>query len=113
MKPIYVYALKSLVRNYIYVGMTDNLDRRIIQHNNGENRSTKAYRTFVLILQEEFPSRIEARKREKFLKAGSGNSIFKLSPFGILDSRESHFFGIRWLGHLILHLDEEQIGNLL
>ena len=75
--PIYVYAIKSLVRNYIYVGMSDNVDRRLKQHNRGENKSTKPYKPFVLILTEIFPSRIEARKREKFLKAGSGKKYLK------------------------------------
>jgi putative endonuclease len=74
---IYVYAIKSLVRNYIYVGMTDNVDRRLKQHNHGENKSTKPYKPFELILTETFPSRIEARKREKFLKAGSGKKFLK------------------------------------
>jgi putative endonuclease len=34
----YVYAIKSLTRNYIYVGMTNDIERRVIEHNNGENR---------------------------------------------------------------------------
>ena len=77
MKLIYVYAIRSLVRNYIYVGMSDNVERRLKQHNNGENKSTKPYAPFVLILTEEYPSRVEARKREKFLKAGSGKKYLK------------------------------------
>jgi putative endonuclease len=77
MKPIYVYAIRSLVRSYIYVGMSDNVERRLKQHNNGENKSTKPYAPFVLILVEEYPSRFEARKREKFLKAGSGKKYLK------------------------------------
>ncbi|WP_346239150.1 GIY-YIG nuclease family protein [Niabella insulamsoli] len=49
---IIVYAIKSTFRNYIYVGMTDNLERRLRQHNNGENRSTKAYKPFTLLYTE-------------------------------------------------------------
>ena len=45
----YVYAIQSLVRKYIYVGLTEVVERRIGQHNNGENRSTKAYKPFKLI----------------------------------------------------------------
>jgi putative endonuclease len=77
MKPTYVYVIRSLVRSYIDVGMSDNVERRLKQHNNGENKSTKPYKSFQLILVEEFPSRIEARKREKFLKAGSGKKYLK------------------------------------
>ncbi len=32
---IYVYAIKSLSRQYIYIGLTNNLDRRIQEHNKG------------------------------------------------------------------------------
>jgi putative endonuclease len=73
----HVYAIKSLSRNYIYVGMTNNLERRLNEHDNGENRSTKAYRPFVLVCTEEFRSREEARKREKFLKSGVGKEYLK------------------------------------
>jgi len=45
----YVYAIKSLERVYIYVGMTSNVERRINEHNKGKNRSTKAYKPFNLI----------------------------------------------------------------
>jgi putative endonuclease len=38
-----VYAIKSNNRNYIYVGMTNNLERRLKEHNQHENKSTKAY----------------------------------------------------------------------
>ena len=51
---IYVYAIKSLIKNYIYVGMSNDLERRLSEHNKGENRSTKAYKPFILIYKEEF-----------------------------------------------------------
>lgn len=73
----FVYAIKSEVRYYIYVGMTNNVDRRVLEHNNGENRSTKAYKPFVLIYIEAFPSRIEARVKEKYLKSGIGKEYLK------------------------------------
>jgi putative endonuclease len=73
----FVYAIKSTVRNYIYVGMTNNVERRMMEHNNGENRSTKAYRPFVLIYTEAFSTRIEAREKEKYLKSGIGKEYLK------------------------------------
>jgi len=72
-----VYAIKSEVRAYIYVGMTNNLKRRIFDHNKGYNRTTKPYTPFKLIYIEEFPSRIEARVREKYLKSGVGKEFLK------------------------------------
>jgi putative endonuclease len=73
----YVYCLKSIERNYIYVGLTDNLDRRIEQHNTGQNRTTKAYRPFRLFHHEIFETRILARDREKYLKSGVGKEFLK------------------------------------
>ena len=72
-----LYVLKSLSRNYLYVGMTNDLERRVKQHNNGLNKTTKPYRPFEIILVDEYPSRAEARNREKFLKSGVGKEILK------------------------------------
>ena len=65
------------MRNYIYVGLTNDLDRRLNEHNKGENRSTKAYKPFALIYKEQFNSRVEARAREKYLKSGIGKEFLK------------------------------------
>ena len=73
---IVVYAIRSLSRNYTYVGMTNDFKRRIEEHNNGENRSTKAYRPFALIYSE-FPDRISARIKEKYLKSGVGKEFLR------------------------------------
>jgi putative endonuclease len=73
----YVYAIKSLVRNYIYVGLTTIVERRISQHNKGQNRSTKAYIPFELIYTEMFNTRKEARQKEKYFKSGIGKEFLK------------------------------------
>lgn len=73
----YVYAIASLERNYIYVGLTDNVDRRFGEHNEGKNKTTKPYRPFVLIFTIEAATRIEARKFEKYYKSGSGKEKLK------------------------------------
>jgi len=73
----YVYAIQSTSRNYVYVGMTDNLDRRFSQHNSGVNPTTKPYRPFVLFWFEGFPTRVEARRREKYMKSGIGKEFLK------------------------------------
>ena len=72
-----VYAIKSLQRKYIYVGMTNNLERRLSDHYNGYNKTTKPYRPFELIYTEEFVTRSEARDREKHLKSGIGKEFLK------------------------------------
>jgi putative endonuclease len=73
----YVYAIKSLVRTYIYVGLTNSVERRVGEHNKGKNRSTKAYKPFKLIYSEAFETRKEARKREIYLKSGIGKEFLK------------------------------------
>ena len=73
----YVYAIKSYDRNYIYVGLTNDLHRRIKEHQKGYNKTTKAYRPFNLIYNEELNTREEARRREKYLKSGVGKEFLK------------------------------------
>lgn len=74
---IFIYAIKSLSIEYIYVGMANNIERRMHEHNSGQNRSTKAYKPFVLVYTEQFESREEARKKEKYLKSGVGKEYLK------------------------------------
>ena len=72
-----VYAIASRNKNYVYVGLTNNLGRRLSEHNGGKNRTTKPYAPFTLIHKEYFPSRKEARVREKYLKSGIGKEFLK------------------------------------
>ena len=75
----YVYAIKSVNHNWIYVGISNNVQRRLSQHNKGYNKSTKHYKPFLLIYAEEFNTRINARKKEVFLKSTSGKRfLYKL-----------------------------------
>ncbi|HDH34504.1 MAG TPA: GIY-YIG nuclease family protein, partial [Nitrospirae bacterium] len=48
----YTYAIKSEDKNYIYVGLTNNPDRRITEHNNKKERTTRSYAPFKTILIE-------------------------------------------------------------
>jgi len=48
----FVYVLKSLSRKYIYVGLTNNLERRVKQHYDGKEKTTKPYRPYNLIKTE-------------------------------------------------------------
>jgi putative endonuclease len=73
----FVDVLFSQSRNYIYVGMTDNLERRVGYHNDGYNKTTKPYRPFQVLLTEKFATRMEARAREKYLKSGVGKEFLK------------------------------------
>jgi len=72
-----VYAISSINRNYIYVGLTDNLDARLERHNKGYERTTKPYSPFELIYSEHIETRKEARAREKYWKSGIGKEILR------------------------------------
>ena len=73
----FVYVLSSVSRNYIYVGLSSDTERRISDHNEGHNKTTKPYRPFKTILIEEYPTRPLAREREKYLKSGIGKEYLK------------------------------------
>ncbi|MEO9872302.1 GIY-YIG nuclease family protein [Ekhidna sp.] len=61
----------------MYVGLSNNLKRRLEGHNGGKNKTTRPYRPFVLIHSESFETRTEAREREKYLKSGIGKDFLR------------------------------------
>ena len=73
----YVYFLKSLKNQDLYIGSCQNLDIRIKKHNQGHVRSTKGYCPWKLMGYEEFITRSEAFKREMFLKTGQQKELLK------------------------------------
>ena len=64
-----VYAIKSLSRNYIYVWLTNNIERRFSEHNSWKSKTTRPYCPFILIYSECCDTRIMAREREKYFKS--------------------------------------------
>lgn len=72
-----VYAIRSKVKNYIYVGMTADLTERIKRHNEGRERTTRPYRPFELIFKENHLTRKDARIREKYFKSGVGKDLLR------------------------------------
>jgi putative endonuclease len=72
-----VYVLQSLKDGRLYVGMSENVELRLKQHNKGMTTSTKFYKPWKLLFIEEYSTRVEAREREKYLKGGSGKEYIK------------------------------------
>jgi putative endonuclease len=72
-----VYILRSLKNGRFYTGSTDNVRRRIKEHNDGRSKATRYIRPFEVIHIEQFSSRAEAMQREKFLKTGRGREELK------------------------------------
>jgi putative endonuclease len=71
---IFVYALWSEKLYKRYVGVTENVDARLKQHNLGNNRFTSGGIPWVLYYTESYTTRTEALKRERFLKSGVGRA---------------------------------------
>lgn len=64
----YVYILKSLKDKMLYTGSTNDLRKRLQQHNKGQVNSTKLRKPFILIYYEAYKDEHDARIREKNLK---------------------------------------------
>ena len=73
----YVYFLKSLTNNDLYIGSTVELENRVNLHNDGKVKSTKPYRPWQLLGCEVYNSRSEAVRRERFLKDHQQKEILK------------------------------------
>jgi len=69
---ITVYVLRSTKRGKRYVGMTDDLPRRLREHKSGNIKAGQLPGEFELLHAEIFPDHASAREREKFLKSGQG-----------------------------------------
>ena len=72
----WIYILKSESTDKLYIGQTANLEERLQKHNN--NKVGKLIYThkqkgpWKLIYSEQYNTRSDAMKRERFLKSGQG-----------------------------------------
>jgi len=75
----YLYILKSLKNQRFYIGSTDNLERRMYEHNSGfeKNKFTKNNRPFELVFSQEYKSLKIARKIEYKLKSFKSRKIIE------------------------------------
>ncbi|MDP2928558.1 MAG: GIY-YIG nuclease family protein [Candidatus Omnitrophota bacterium] len=64
----YLYLLKSKKENFTYIGSTDNLQRRLLEHNHGKNQATKFYAPFKIVYYEAYANKSDALSREYKLK---------------------------------------------
>jgi len=64
----YVYVLQSKKDKSLYIGYTNNLQKRLNAHNKGECVSTKDRKPFRIASYEAYSAEIDARTRERRLK---------------------------------------------
>jgi len=75
----FVYLLASKIRGTLYIGVTNDLQRRVYEHKKGENKGfTKKYGVRKLVYFETFQNVNEAIRREKNLKKWKRNWKIKL-----------------------------------
>jgi len=73
----YTYILKSKKDGKIYTGYTDDLRKRLSEHNSGKSTYTKSRGPFVVIYYEACLLKEKARSRELYLKSGMGKRYLK------------------------------------
>ncbi len=74
----YVYVLNSKKDGLFYTGFTNNLKRRIAEHNLGLQESTKNRCPLELIYYEWSLNKEDAIRREEYLKSGVGKKYIKI-----------------------------------
>ena len=79
----YIYVLISKDNLHHYVGLTKDVGRRLQEHNSGKSKSTKPYLPWSIVYIESFGSRLEARKREKYLKSCAGRKFLKKTELNL------------------------------
>jgi len=73
----YVYILLSLKDSKLYSGFSEDIKKRLADHNAGRNTSTKSRRPFKLLYYEAHFSKEDAFRRENYFKTTKGKSTLK------------------------------------
>ena len=73
----YVYILKSFKDRSLYIGLTTNLGKRLVEHKKGLGKFTKGHLPYKLIFYCAFPDKFIAAKFEKYLKTASGKAFLR------------------------------------
>ena len=73
----YVYILRSLKDGNLYIGFTNNLERRIDEHKKGKNISTSKRLPVRLESYIAVPTKEQAMEIERYFKTGSDRDILR------------------------------------
>lgn len=71
----YVYILQSSKSGILYYGYTDNLRKRLNEHNNGKSTFTKGHLPWRLVWYCGFETKQKAKDFELYIKSGSGKAF--------------------------------------
>ena len=81
----FVYTLRSLKDNKTYTGSTDNLERRLLEHQSGKCAATRHRKPLELIYSDKFDSLVKKKKKEQYFKTASGRRALREILKGIFD----------------------------
>ncbi|OGW66499.1 MAG: hypothetical protein A3H49_03545 [Nitrospirae bacterium RIFCSPLOWO2_02_FULL_62_14] len=73
----YVYILLNEAKTRTYTGVSDDIEKRLKEHNEGKVKSSRHYRPYRVIYTEEFQTLSEARQKERFYKSTTGRRRLK------------------------------------
>ena len=74
----FVYSIQSeLDSKYYYIGFTDNVERRMDEHNAGKSIHTNKFKPWKLVMFVAFTDKLKAKRFEAYLKTGSGRAFCK------------------------------------
>jgi putative endonuclease len=65
----FVYIIQSISSRRYYTGSTEDLENRLVEHNRGENKSTRYQVPWKIVYQEVFENRSEAIRKENQIKS--------------------------------------------
>ena len=74
---LFVYSLESADGKHWYVGITDDVDRRLLEHNDGKCIHTNKHKPWILKTYTAFADRDRAGAFELYLKSHSGRAFAK------------------------------------
>ena len=73
----YTYILQSNKNQELYIGYTSDLKKRLKEHNQGLNFSTKRYIPWDIIYYEACKEMSDAKRREEYLKTTQGSRLIR------------------------------------
>lgn len=75
---MYVYAFYDKIKDQFYIGLTNEIKRRFVQHLRGSGHTTSRFKSLQQIFYEWYLSDKDTRRREKYLKTSKGKKSLRL-----------------------------------
>jgi putative endonuclease len=73
----YTYVLESVKSKGLYIGSTTDIIKRLKEHNQGLNSSTKSARPWKIIYCEVCLNEKDVKRRENYFKTTQGKRLLK------------------------------------